>query len=543
MTAIVADAAVLLTSGYGFSILLKATLVLALGLAAARLAGRQRASLRHLVLAVTFAALAALPLVLLTGPQVSIRLASATATAPPPLSAAPVTAAVSAPRASASPATDSGRRVERPSWMTIVVGAWGLGAVLIIASLISDLWRVRRLVRQGLPWIDLQRRVTMLADDAGLRRRLDVVTHEDVRAPFVYGVGRPSIVLPADASGWSDADLDRALVHELEHVRRGDWLVQLVARVATACYWCHPLVWVAWRRLCLEAERACDDAVVQRAERTDYAEQLVTMAQRLSRTNAQPVLGMANRSDLARRVSALLDGTQRRGRVGVAPAAAAIGAAVILCAAIAPVRAVGAPPTRDVSTDVAAEVSSETMQQARVARAAGRIRPSALDTALYEAASEGDDEGITQLLAAGADVNAAISGDGSPLIGAAREGRLSTVRLLLDRGASIDMGVPGDGNPLIMAARDGHLAVVTLLLDRGASVDLAVPGDENALIQASGNGHLDVVKLLVARGANVNARIWADNNRDGEWRTPLGMARRGRHTAVVEFLQSVGAVE
>ena len=537
MTATVADAAVLLTSGYGFSILLKATLVLAFGLTASRLARRQRASLRHLVLAVTFAALVALPLVLLTGPQVSIQLSSASA--PPPLSATPVSAAVTPTAAAASPAIASGRRVELPSSMTIVAGAWGLGAVLIIASLISDLWRVRRLVRQGLPWIDLQRRVAMLADDSSLRRYVDVVTHEDVRTPFVYGLGRPSIVLPADASGWSDADLDRALVHELEHVRRGDWLVQLVARVATACYWCHPLVWVAWRRLCLEAERACDDAVVQRAERTDYAEQLVTMAQRLSRTNAQPVLGMANRSDLARRVSALLDGTQRRGRVGVAPAMAAIGAAVILCAAIAPVRAVGATPARDVSADV----SSETTQQTRAAGMRRRTPASALNTALYEAASEGDDEGIAQLLAAGADVNAAIGGDGSPLIGAAREGRLSTVRLLLDRGASLDMGVPGDGNPLIMAARDGHLAVVTLLLDRGASVDLAVPGDENALIQASGNGRLDVVKLLVARGANVNARIWADNNRDGEWRTPLGMARRGRHTAVVEFLQSVGAVE
>ena len=92
------------------------------------------------------------------------------------------------------------------------------------------------------------------------------------------------------------------------------------------------------------------------------------------------------------------------------------------------------------------------------------------------------------------------------------------------------------------AAAEGHLAVVTLLLDRGASVDLAVPGDENALIQASGNGHLEVVKLLVSRGANVNARIWADANRaDGEWRTPLGMARKGRHGAVVEFLQSAGA--
>ena len=534
----VADAAVLVTSGAGLSILLKATLVLALGLAAARLASRQRASLRHLVLAVTFATLVALPVVLLIGPEVSIQVPSATPRITRSTSVVPAVGVIAAPASPARQASGPGRRIELPSLMAIVAGVWGLGAVAMIASLLLDLWRVRRLVRQGLPCIDLQRRVTMLAHDAGLHRHVDVVTHEEVLAPFVYGV-RPSIVLPADATGWGDSDLDRALVHELEHVRRGDWLVQLVARFATAGYWCHPLVWVAWRRLCLEAERACDDAVVQRAERTDYAEQLVTMAQRMSRTKAPAVLGMANRSDLARRISALLDGTQRRGRVGVAPAVAAIGAAALVCA-IAPVRAVGVPPV----SGTTAETSSNTAQDTRAARAAGRIRGSVLNTALYEAASEGDDEAIAQLLGAGADVNAAIGGDGSPLIGAAREGRLSTVRLLLDRGASIDMGVPGDGNPLIMAARDGHLAVVTLLLDRGASVDLAVPGDENALIQASGNGHLEVVKLLVSRGANVNARIWADGNRaDGEWRTPLGMARKGRHTAVVEFLQSVGTVE
>jgi len=73
-----------------------------------------------------------------------------------------------------------------------------------------------------------------------------------------------------------------------------------------------------------------------------------------------------------------------------------------------------------------------------------------------------------------------------------------------------------------------------------------VPGDENALIQASRHGHLDVVKLLVARGADVNARVWADSahdGRQGEWRTPLSMARRGNWTAVVAFLLSAGARE
>jgi ankyrin repeat protein len=111
----------------------------------------------------------------------------------------------------------------------------------------------------------------------------------------------------------------------------------------------------------------------------------------------------------------------------------------------------------------------------------------------------------------------------------------------------VNMGVEGDGNPLIAAAARGQIAAVTLLLELGADIEAVVDGDENALIQAAGNGHLDVVKLLVAKGANVNARIQADQMIGGkpstEWRTPLGMARRGGHRAVAAFLQSAGAVE
>jgi ankyrin repeat protein len=99
---------------------------------------------------------------------------------------------------------------------------------------------------------------------------------------------------------------------------------------------------------------------------------------------------------------------------------------------------------------------------------------------------------------------------------------------------------------MIMAAREGQVAMVELLLNRGANIDQVVPGDENALIQASGEGHLGVVKLLVGRGADVNARVLVE--RDGprsvsEWRTPLNMARKGRHTEVFNYLLSAGARE
>jgi len=200
------------------------------------------------------------------------------------------------------------------------------------------------------------------------------------------------------------------------------------------------------------------------------------------------------------------------------------------------------------------------------------------DRALFEAAERGDISNIERLLNAGAKVNCVLQGDGTPLMGAANSGNVEAVRLLLDRGADPNLGVSGDGNPLIIAAREGHAAVVALLLDRradpnlavlgdgnplimaareghadivallldhGADIDKIVPEDENALIQASGEGHLKIVKLLVSRGANVNARAWAEKSsgRDGEWRTPLSMARKGGYEAVVAFLLDAGAKE
>jgi beta-lactamase regulating signal transducer with metallopeptidase domain len=570
------------------SILGKATIILVIGLTIVMLSRRARASVRHLLLTATLAAALALPLIVWAFPEVIIGLPASQAGEATDLRPAATSVALTAPIGASLPSRPTESALwSRPSWLTIVRAVWLMGISLLLAQFTVDLRRLYRIRRDGRPWLERRELIQSLASECGVRRNVEVLLHEGIPGPLTCGLWRPAILLPNEACEWNEADLRRALVHELEHVRRGDWAIQLMARATCILYWLHPLVWPALRRLSLEAERAADDAVVRSAEHTEYAEQLVLLAGRLSKAQAQAAPGMANRSDLSARVSAILDGNQRRGRVGWRPTASALGVAGLVVLTLAPVRAVTLPrkqtaasaqapgspskPTRNRDESSAQEPGSQN-------NTTGERGASGLDRALIRAAAAGDIAGIEELLQAGANVNCTVDiGEfGGPLSAAAYKGRLDAVRLLLDRGA--DSNLVGDGGPLINAAEAGHVEIVSLLLDRGAIIDRIVPGNQNALIRASGKGRLEVVKLLVARGADVNARAWTaqaityqkvnaegkivkytvvkaivkkdgtrqivdDPSGKGEWMTPLSVAKRGGHKYVVDFLLASGAQE
>src|SRR5262245_1006240 len=341
MTSTISEAAVALGRLVELSILGKATFILVMGLTTVMLSRRARASVRHLLLAATLASVLALPLIVLAAPEVIIGVPASQASESTDLGPAAPSVALTVPTGASLPsrATESAPW-SLPSWLTMVRIVWLAGAFWLLALLAVDLRRLYRTRRDGLPWLERRALMQSLASECGVRRKVEVLLHEGIPGPLTCGIWRPAILLPDEASEWNEADLRRALVHELEHVRRGDWPIQLAARATCIFYWFHPLVWVTLRRLSLEAERAADDAVVRSAEHTEYAEQLVLLAGRLSKARTQPALGMANRSDLSARVSALLDASQRRGRAGWRPIAIALSVAGLVALTLAPVRAV-----------------------------------------------------------------------------------------------------------------------------------------------------------------------------------------------------------
>jgi beta-lactamase regulating signal transducer with metallopeptidase domain len=126
------------------------------------------------------------------------------------------------------------------------------------------------------------------------------------------------VLLPASASDWSDARWRAVLTHELAHIRRGDWIIHLLAEVTCAAYWFHPLFWMARNGLCRDSEHAADDIVLsQGTSGTDHAAHLLAIV-RAARAPVRawsPTVAMARASHLERRVSALLDGSANRATV------------------------------------------------------------------------------------------------------------------------------------------------------------------------------------------------------------------------------------
>ena len=142
------------------------------------------------------------------------------------------------------------------------------------------------------------------------RRVVRVCMSDEVSVPSVVGFFRPLILLPPGLlASVSAADLRQILLHEMEHLRRGDDWTNLLQKVSLVLFPVNPvLLWVE-RRLCVERELACDDGVLRATgARKAYATCLANLAeQSLIRRGALLALGAWERqSELARRVTRIL---------------------------------------------------------------------------------------------------------------------------------------------------------------------------------------------------------------------------------------------
>ncbi len=139
-------------------------------------------------------------------------------------------------------------------WMAIVWAGVGLFLLIRLVVGIGAVWHIS--ARSN----NLSRAVEQFQSNGN--QRVNVRLSNRVTVPMVWGFLRPVILLPIDADQWQTERLRAVLLHELAHIKRWDWTLQMVAQITCAVYWFNPLVWFAVRRMRIEAEQACDDQVL-----------------------------------------------------------------------------------------------------------------------------------------------------------------------------------------------------------------------------------------------------------------------------------------
>jgi bla regulator protein blaR1 len=168
------------------------------------------------------------------------------------------------------------------AWAFALVAAWLLGAAVISARLIGD-WRlIRSAIREGTrPPAALQALLEEQMQRIGVTRSVRLRLTARITSAGVYGLLRPVVLLPtALALSLPRDQLEALLVHELAHIRRADFLANLLALLARTLLYFHPVVHWLCRDLERTRETLCDDLVVGlKVDRLKYARALSTAEQ------------------------------------------------------------------------------------------------------------------------------------------------------------------------------------------------------------------------------------------------------------------------
>jgi beta-lactamase regulating signal transducer with metallopeptidase domain len=292
---------------------LKGSAILGVALLATRLLRRRPAAIRHAVWTIAVAAQLAIPLAQHLVPQNRLAVAIPHEELVRPLAGGTAAAKLTGTTERSSPGTDrSPLPVHRPRPTVDERTGFAVllaGAAFLLCRLVLGGVRIARIAGRAEPiadpaWLSLERE---LGRALGIAQPVALSRSADIRIPMTWGLRRPRILLPHDSQNWDAACRRHVLLHELGHVRRADTLWQLVAQGALVVFWFNPLLWLAIRRMRMEAEHACDDYVLRDGERPSrYAATLVELGAASIGAPAFPVLSLGRRSELETRVSAIL---------------------------------------------------------------------------------------------------------------------------------------------------------------------------------------------------------------------------------------------
>lgn len=455
-------------------------------------------------------------------------------------------------------------------WLALV---WYLGVVLLSGFMLAGFYQMHRLKTRNvrLPEAEWQERFNALVRKMGIRKKVSFLISASIKEPVTFHFFRPVVLAPIGIfAGLSQQQVEVLLLHELAHIRRYDFLVNIFQSVIEVLFFYHPTVWWISGKLREVREHCCDDLVLQvRHQPMLYAEAL-THLQLFHHPRKTKLVMYANgkKGNFSKRILRLFGQYDQQ---TASLKGSLIGLLLIICLVFQGFLAPAAQPPAGISTkleisevtsfDFSAdqEIGLPLSEPETPAATAQRIEdqaeiiPEGIEKEIRSEtkpesgspcgdllrAVKADDLQLVRKILQSDSVHPDCSyfEDGEPrtaLVAAARKGNLDMVKLLIEANANVEFHAKGDETPLMAAGQHGHLHVVQYLITQRADVNQKVSGDGTALLVAARSGHLPVVRYLLDQGADINAQV------SGDGTALINAARNGQYE-VAKLLLEHGA--
>lgn len=171
-------------------------------------------------------------------------------------------------------------------FVPLVIWAVGMGAMTVF--MIRSRLHLYCIEKSALPLqsADVRRLYQRCRTQLRIRRDIPIYSTAFIRSPIVVGMFRPRIYIPIRLiTDFAENDIRYMLLHELQHYKHKDALINFLMNIASMLYWFNPAVWYAVREIRTDREIACDSFVLQMLDQDDYiayGNTLLNFAQKMS---------------------------------------------------------------------------------------------------------------------------------------------------------------------------------------------------------------------------------------------------------------------
>ncbi len=209
-------------------------------------------------------------------------------------------------------ANSSGSESQAFMFNSVLTTGYCLGALFCLSRLLVALIGLRELRASADFHIEEEDQALLkrVQSEINLHLKIGLAKSSRLQSPVTFGVAHPLVLIPREWDSWSKAEKLAVLRHELAHIKRWDWPINILIGVLVSLNWFNPFIWLLRNKVHNESEYDCDATVLNLgSSKYAYAGQLLTLA-RTSKSKPQLIQGTASMievGELTDRLDAILN--------------------------------------------------------------------------------------------------------------------------------------------------------------------------------------------------------------------------------------------